>query len=193
MISFFVLCKNKTLLIWKIADSGIAVATNLNKKFYIFIYLNIANMNDRFTIEKTAEKYGMFTAIGLIALFFIMKLLGIVHVIELRALNFFVLATGVVMALKYFSKTKPESFTYLKGLGLGVLTGIIGSVLFGLFVFIYTNFLDPAFMQSIVENEPFGRYLNPYIVGVAVSIEGIASALILAFIVMNYMDTKEAM
>ena len=150
-------------------------------------------MNTRITIEKTAEKYGLFTAVGLIALFFIMKLLGIVHVIELRALNFFVLAIGVVMALKYFRKTNPESFTYLKGLGLGVLTGIIASVLFGLFVFIYTNFLDPAFMQSIIENEPFGRYLNPYIAGVAVTVEGIASGLILAFIVMNYMDTKEEM
>lgn len=145
------------------------------------------------TVEKTAEKYGLFTSIGLIALFFIMKLMGVVHVIELRALNFFVLAIGVVMALRNFSKNKPESFTYLKGLGLGVLTTIIASVLFGLFVFIYTNFLDPGFMQSIVENEPFGKYLNPYIAGVAVAVEGIASGLILSFIVMNYMDTTEAM
>ena len=150
-------------------------------------------MNTSFTIEKTAEKYGLITAIGLIALFFLMKLIGVVHVIELRALNFFVLATGVIMALRYFSKTKPESFTYLKGLGLGVLTAIIASVSFGLFVFIYTNFIDPAFMQSIVENEPFGQYLNPYIVGVAVAVEGIASGLILAFIIMNYMDTRDTM
>lgn len=150
-------------------------------------------MSSRITIERTAEKYGFLTAVGLIILFFIMKVFGIVHVIELRALNFFVLAAGLVMALRYFSKTKPESFTYLKGLGLGVLTGIIASVLFGLFVFIYTNFLDPAFMQSIVENEPFGQYLNPYIAGVAVAVEGIASGLILSFIAMNYMDTVETM
>lgn len=149
-------------------------------------------MSTRVTIERTAERYGLFSAIGLIVLFFTMKLVGVVHVIELRALNFFVLAIGVIMALRYFSKTSPNSFTYLKGLGLGVLTGIIASVLFGLFVFIYTNFLDPAFMQSIVENEPFGQYLNPYIAGVAVTVEGIASCLILSFIVMNYMDTVES-
>lgn len=150
-------------------------------------------MSDRITIERTAEKYGLFTAIGLIVLFFIMKVIGVVHIIELRALNVFVLAAGVVMALRYFSKVKHESFTYLKGLGLGVLTGIIASVLFGLFVFVYTHFIDPAFMQSIVENEPFGQYLNPYIAGVAVAVEGIASALILVFIAMNYMDTVETM
>lgn len=62
-----------------------------------------------------------------------------------------------------------------KGLGQGVLTGIIASILFAIFVFIYTNLLDPEFMQSIIENEPFGSYLNPYIAAVAVAIEGIAS------------------
>jgi hypothetical protein len=150
-------------------------------------------MSERITIEKTAEKYGLFTAIGLIVLFFIMKLVGIVHIIELRALNIFVLAAGVIVALRYFSKVKHKSFTYLKGLGLGVLTCIIASVLFGLFVFVYTNFIDPPFMQEIVDNEPFGQYLNPYIAGVAVVVEGIASGLILTFIVMNYMDTVETM
>ena len=150
-------------------------------------------MNSKITIEKTAEKYGLFTAIGLIILFFIMKVIGVVHVIELRALNVFVLAAGVIAALRFFRKTKPESFTYLKGLGLGVLTGIVSSVLFGLFVFIYTNFIDPVFMQSIIDNEPFGQYLNPYIAAVAVAVEGIASGLILAFITMNYMDTTDTM
>lgn len=150
-------------------------------------------MEAKITIEKTAEKFGLLTTLGLIALFFIMKLLGVLHIIELRALNFFVLGTGVILALRSFKQKKPQSFTYLKGLGLGVLTGIIGSVAFALFVFIYTKFLDPAFMQTMIENEPFGQYLNPYIAAVAVAVEGIASGLILSFIVMNYLDTVEAM
>ena len=150
-------------------------------------------MNTKITIEKTAERYGLFTAVGLIILFFLMKVIGVVHVIELRALNVFVLAAGVIYALRFFRKTKPESFTYLKGLGLGVLTGIVASVLFGLFVFVYTNFIDPAFMQSIIDNEPFGQYLNPYIAAVAVVVEGIASGLIVAFITMNYLDTVDTM
>lgn len=149
-------------------------------------------MDSKITVEKTAEKFGLLTALGLVALFFIMKFLGVVHIVELRALNFFVLATGVVMALRSFSREKHQSFSYLKGLGLGVLTAIIASVSFALFVFIYTNFLDPAFMQSIIDNEPFGLYLNPYIAAVAVAVEGIASGLILSFIAMNYMDTVES-
>ena len=147
----------------------------------------------KITVEKTAEKFGLFTALGLIALFFIMKAAGVLHIIELRALNFFVLAAGVIMSLRSFKANKPASFTYLKGLGLGVLTGIVASVVFAIFVFVYTHFLDPAFMQTMVENEPFGQYLNPYIAAVAVAVEGIASGMILSFIAMNYMDTVETM
>lgn len=150
-------------------------------------------MNANATVESTALRYGLITTVGLIILFFIMKVFGWVHTIELRALNVFILAGGVIMALRAFKATKPDSFTYLKGLGLGVLTGIWASIVFALFVFIYTNFVDPAFMQSIIENEPFGQYLNPYIAAVAVAVEGIASGMIVAFITMNYMDTSATM
>ena len=76
-------------------------------------------MNSRFTVEKTAEKYGLFTAIGLIALFFLMKVIGVVHVIELRVLNVFVLAVPESLwRYDILARAKPESFTYLKGLGL---------------------------------------------------------------------------
>ncbi len=150
-------------------------------------------MNANATVESTALRYGLITAAGLIILFFVMKVLGWVHTIELRALNVFVLAGGVIMALKAFKGVKPDTFTYLKGLGLGVLTGIWASIVFALFVFVYTNFIDPAFMQSIIENEPFGQYLNAYIAAVAVAVEGIASGMIVAFITMNYMDTAGTM
>ena len=150
-------------------------------------------MNANATVESTALRYGLITTIGLIILFFIMKFMGWVHTIELRALNVFILAAGVIMALKAFKAIKPDSFTYLKGLGLGVLTGIWASIVFALFVFVYTNFIDPVFMQSIIDNEPFGQYLNPYIAAVAVAVEGIASGMIVAFITMNYMDTSGTM
>ncbi|MEO1050245.1 MAG: DUF4199 domain-containing protein [Bacteroidota bacterium] len=142
------------------------------------------------TIEKTAEKYGLLIAAGLTLFFLIMKWSGLAHVIELRALNFFILAGGIYLSLKEFKRANGSSFTYLKGLGLGVLTSIIGCVGFGLIIFIYVQFIDPAFMQALIENEAMGRFLNPYIVAVAVAVEGIGSGMILAFILMNYMDTQ---
>ena len=138
------------------------------------------------SLERTAELYGLFTAIGLILLFLFMKMIGLAQIVELRALNFFVMGAGIIFALRSFRK-KSDHYNYLNGLALGLFVAIVGSILFAIFVFIYTSFLDPKFMDYIEATQPFGRYLNPYMVSVAIIIEGIGSGLILAFIVINYM------
>lgn len=135
-----------------------------------------------------AEKYGAFTAVGLLIFFFIMRLLDLLYVVELRVFNVVIMVIGINMAVKELKKRSPETFTYFKGMGTGVLTGIIASILFGLFVFIYVSFIDTGLMQSIIENEPMGRFMNPYIVSVIIAVEGIASALLVSFILMNYLD-----
>lgn len=135
-----------------------------------------------------AEKHGLLIAIGLIILFFIMRAFGLLHVVELRVLNFFVMLTGILMAVKTFRKKSPDEFTYFRGMGVGIMTGIIGSLIFALFVFFYVNNIDPGLMQTIKENEPMGRFMNPYIVGVIIAVEGIASALLISFILLNYLD-----
>jgi len=142
--------------------------------------------NKNSSFERTAEIFGLFTSIGLILLFVIMKLVGLAEIVELRALNFFIMAAGIIFALKRY-KANTAHFTYLNGLALGLFVAVVGSIIFAIFVFIYTSFLDPAFMDYLIVTQPFGRYLNPYMVSVAIIIEGIGSGLILAFIVINYM------
>jgi len=137
---------------------------------------------------RIAEKHGLFIAIGLLIFFFIMKALGLLHVVELRVFNVVIMALGIYGAVKKFSKKDPEEFTYFRGMGVGVVTGIIGSTLFGLFIFFYVSFIDTALMQNIIENEPMGRFMNPYIVSLIIAIEGIASALLVSFILLNYLD-----
>ena len=143
------------------------------------------------TIEKTAERFGLMASVGLIVLFLIMKFAGLAHLLELRALNFFIMTAAIVRAEKYFKEHNPDSFTYFKGLALGMLTGAIAAIIFGLFTFIYVQFLDPAFMQFIIDTQPMGRFLNPYFVSITIAVEGIASSLIIAFITMNYLETVE--
>ncbi|MDX1629330.1 MAG: DUF4199 domain-containing protein [Fulvivirga sp.] len=142
------------------------------------------------TIPKplVAEKHGVMIALGLLILFFLMRAFGLLYVVELRVLNLFVMVLGIYSAIKSFRKKVPEGFTYFRGMGVGILAGIIGSVLFALFVFFYVSFIDTGLMQSIIENEPMGRFMNPYIVSVIIAIEGIASALLVSFILMNYLD-----
>ena len=77
---------------------------------------------------------------------------------------------------------------YFRGLIMGVATAAIGSSIFGLFLFIYMQ-LDPAFMQSIRDNEPMGRYLNAYMASFVVVLEGFFSGLLVTFVLLNWVNT----
>ncbi len=140
--------------------------------------------------DRIPESYGLRIAAGLIGFFLIMKLVGLSHHVELRLLNLFILVGGVYMALKKFKQTHQDRLNYFRGLVTGVATGAVGSLVFALFLFFYMQ-LDTNLMQSIIENEPMGRYMNPYIASFIVALEGVFSGLLVTFILINYVSTDE--
>jgi hypothetical protein len=50
---------------------------------------------------------------------------------------------------------------------------------------------DSSLMQSIIANDPMGRYLNAYIAAFIVALEGVFSGLLVTFILINYVTTDE--
>ena len=136
------------------------------------------------------ENYGLRIAGSLIAFFLIMKILGFGHMIELRLLNLGILTAGIYLALKKFKATHGSHLNYFRGLITGVATGGVASLVFGIFLFIYMK-LDSGLMQTIIENEPMGRYLNPYIVAFIVVLEGFFSGLLVTFVILNWVATDE--
>jgi hypothetical protein len=73
----------------------------------------------------------------------------------------------------------------------GVATGAVASLVFGIFMFLFMKF-DSGLMQSIIDNEPMGRYLNAYMAAFIVVLEGFFSGLLVTFVLINYMTTDEA-
>jgi hypothetical protein len=140
--------------------------------------------------NRIPENYGLKIAGGLIAFFLIMKLVGLVHHYELRFLNVFIQVGGIYFALKKFRETHDQHLNYFRALVTGVATGAISSVIFALFLFGYLS-IDANLMQGVIENEPMGRYLNPYITAFMVALEGLFSGLLFTFIIINYVDTDD--
>jgi hypothetical protein len=140
--------------------------------------------------NRIPESFGLRIAAGLIVYFVVMHLTGLSHHVELRLLNLLILVTGVYLALKKFKETHGEQLNYFRALATGVSTAAIGSSIFAIFLFAYMK-LDPSLMTSIVENEPMGRYLNPYIASFIVALEGLFSGLLVTFILINYISTDE--
>lgn len=140
--------------------------------------------------NRIPENYGLRIAGGLIVYFLIMKFIGLGHHVELRLVNLVILTAGIYLALKKFKLSHTDHLNYFRGLIMGVATGGIGSLGFGLFLFIYMQ-TDNAMMQSIIDNEPMGRYLNAYMAAFIVVLEGFFSGLLVTFVLLNWVTTDE--
>lgn len=140
--------------------------------------------------NRIPENYGLRIAAGLIVYFLLMRLLGFHHQVELRLVNLVILAIGIYYGLKKYKAAHGEHMNYFRALITGVGTGAIGSAVFGLFLFAYMK-LDNSLMQSIIDNEPMGRYLNAYIASFIVVLEGVFSGLFVTFLVTNLISTDE--
>lgn len=140
--------------------------------------------------NRIPQSYGIRIAIGLILYFVIMHFIGLSHHVELRLVNLLILVAGVYLALKRFKESHEDHLNYFRALVTGVATAAVASLIFGAFLFLYMS-LDESLMVSIRENEPMGRYLNPYIAGFIVALEGVFSGLLVTFILINFVHTDE--
>jgi hypothetical protein len=131
------------------------------------------------------EIYGAFIALGLIVYFFLCYGAGLIHVIELRLLNLFIMLAGVYGALHQFRKTHNGRLDYFTSMTTGVATAAIGSATFSLFLFLYLS-IDTNLMNAIAVNEPLGYHLNPYIASFVVFLEGLFSGFGLAYLMSNF-------
>ena len=134
------------------------------------------------------EIYGTLITIALIAYFFLMYAIGLIHVIELRLLNLGFLVAGVYFAMKQYQRTHRGHMDYFHAFTTGMATAAIGTLTFSVFLLIYLH-IDKNLMQSIAE-QPLGMYLDPYIASFMVSLEGIFSGLFVTFLLSNYLAAR---
>jgi hypothetical protein len=143
---------------------------------------------DKSKPSEIAQIYGTVIAAGLIVYFVAMYAVGLIHVIELRLLNLFIVLGGVYYALKQYRRTHDGQLNYFRALAVGTSAAAIGTSTFALLLFFFLKF-EGSLMQSIQENEPLGPYLNPYVASFAVFYEGIFSGFGLTYLLVNYFDT----
>ena len=139
------------------------------------------------SIGQVAFIAGLFTFLGLVLYFIIMKFAGFAHIPELRFLNVLIAAAGGVGAIKYYNGQSPKHIKYLAGLSVSFITIIIGSVLFAAFIFCYFQFADPELLNTIRLDAPvMGIHITPLTAAFSVAAEGMVSGLIVSFIAMQY-------
>lgn len=146
-------------------------------------------------MEKIGLKYGLLTAAALVAYFLLMKLIGLTHVVELRFLNGIIMAVGVVLAIRAYKKVSKNEFGYFKGIGTGMITAVVGTLLFAIFIIIYANMGGG---QQLIEMLSAKRYFGErvestpgIVIFMVLVLEGFISGFMISFIAMQYFKRRD--
>ena len=140
----------------------------------------------QFSVTNIAFKTAIKAVLIYIFIFLFMKLIGLVHIYQLRYLNTLALFLSTQYALKEISLKTDNNLEYLTGLGVSTLIGFVSFSLFAFFMFFYLTFFDPALMQYFIEHAPFGRYLTPLNTCAWLVIEGLGIQLSFTLTIMEY-------
>lgn len=121
----------------------------------------------------------------IVVYFFLMKLLGLDNVVELRLLNFVFVLWGVNGAIQKNVQLNKEH-GYLQNMSIGLSTSSLAVILSTLSLAIYLQFIAPDFIKVFENSFVWGSSLTAPMVVFAVFFEGIASSVICSFIIMQY-------
>ena len=122
---------------------------------------------------------------GIILYFLLMKILGLDEVVELRYLNFLFVFWGINSAVKTNIKVNDEVF-YIRNFFIGVSTAMIAVGFIVASLIFYVSVLDPNFISLLEDSYFWGSNLSLPLVVIAITIEGIGSSVVCAYIIMQY-------
>ncbi|MDO6392218.1 DUF4199 domain-containing protein [Pontibacter sp. BT731] len=145
-------------------------------------------------MEKIGLKYGLFTALALIGYFLLMKLVGLEHIIELRFLNGVIMAIGVTMAIRGLKKMRQGDIGYFEGLGTGIITSALATVVFAAFMVVYIKTFDNRLLSVLAGNQYFGERMaiTPgVVIFMVLMLEGVISGFMVSFIAMQWFKRRD--
>lgn len=129
-------------------------------------------------------KYGVGSAIVLIAYFLLTKLIGLHQYPVLSALNGVIIGGGIFFALKSF-KSCSKTFKYQDGFQLGLFTGGLATILFSIFMAIYIFQVDSQFAQAILDSWNANYNKGSLILIISLVIMGFSTTFILTLAFMQ--------
>lgn len=137
-------------------------------------------------IKSSVFLYGTVLAVVFTMYFIFMGAAGLVHITELRLLNYVILFFVCFYQLKKLFNNGKNNVSYLQGFGTVFFTGIWSYLLFAVFLYFYVEMMDDRLQELFWESIPieFSYFLPwPYI---TIFFEGSAVSIIMALMLMQY-------
>lgn len=145
-------------------------------------------------MEKIGIKYGLLTALGLVLYFLLMKVVGLVHIVELRFLNAIILTTGIILAIKALKNMKQGKMKYLQGIGVAYITALVATILFASFMALYIKTFDDNLLEVLTAEDLFGERMSVtpgLVVFIVLMLEGMISGFMIGFIAMQWFKSPD--
>lgn len=143
-------------------------------------------MNSSSPMWNIGLRVGLITSAALLAYFFLMKLLGLHLILELRFFNVVILGVGVCVGLAKLKRQFPKGEYYLQGLGEGFFISVVATIPFAVIISCYTLFVDSELLQQVATTYSRSFYINALTIFIGLAAEGIASGTIIGFCAMQY-------
>lgn len=138
------------------------------------------------------NRYGLYLLVGLMVYFLAMRGLGLAHIYWLRSINVIILIGalyGSVIAYKQQASASyyEDFFDFFK---ISMRTALIGVGLFSVFLALYLDQIDRGFMEQLAQRESFGGMISPVSAAVIIFVEGMSSALITSYALIQVLKTR---
>lgn len=105
------------------------------------------------SISSVALKYGLLGALVSIVYSAVLLISGVNVGGWAGSLGYLILIAFMVIAMKEYKSKNYGYMSYGQGLGIGTLVALAFGVLGGLFMFIYTSFIDPEYASNLMDKQ----------------------------------------
>lgn len=147
-------------------------------------------MAKKISIPSIGLRYGIIASVLMIIYFIIIVLVGLSDVEVVRFLSHIFIIVAVILAIGTFKRSRNGHMPYLPGLGIGFVVGLVASVLYAAFIFLYAHFIDQNFQQSLRAQDYFGARLSPMALAGSITLLGIVAGAFTSYVLMMLYDNS---
>ncbi|RIJ41818.1 DUF4199 domain-containing protein [Pontibacter oryzae] len=147
--------------------------------------------NANVSFQNIAVKYGLLVGLAHIAYFLLMRLLSLINIVELSYLSGLFLVAGIVMAISKFKRIKGGVINYFEGLGIGVVTAFVSSLMLALFLVLFVTLFDDTFVDSLSASALFPEGLSILTMFWITVAHGTWPGFFIAFIAMQWFKRQD--
>ena len=144
----------------------------------------------KISIPSIGLRYGIVASILMIIYFLTIVLLGLGDNEIVRFLSLIFIIIAVLLAIGTFKRSRQGHMPYLPGLGIGFVVGLVASVIYAGFIFLYAYFIDQDYQNSLRTQDYFGAVLSPVTLAGSITLMGLIVGAFTGYILMMLYDNS---